>query len=263
MAGDCMGRSRKQGKFRQLNWKNRGYDTVVMLAPLKINGIDYIGEVVVKQGNERQGFYLHEVEIKEKLADVFKTANGSTLPTSKLIISQLLAKIKEQDKKNLEFSRKRIFTGSAASYDKPSLQYIGTGEGAQAYGWGLYGSESRKVAEWYANEDADRKNYSNNAVIKYMGTPYSEKELFDFAQSGDADFKMLAHVFSRGGVQNAISELEQQIERAKQKKWHPDLYEWQEDLLKDIKEAQDDIEYLGNTLEGKRHLYSKVFIFLI
>ena len=50
-----------------------------------------------------------------------------------------------------------VWTGSAASYDAPSLQYIGTGEGQQVYGWGLYGSESRKVGEWYAQMDADRK----------------------------------------------------------------------------------------------------------
>lgn len=51
-----------------------------------------------------------------------------------------------------------VWTGSAASYDQPSLQYVGTGEGAQVYGWGLYGSSSRSVAEWYAKADADRKN---------------------------------------------------------------------------------------------------------
>ena len=45
-----------------------------------------------------------------------------------------------------------IYTGSAADYDAPSLHYIGTGEGAQVYGWGLYGSNARGVAESYAME---------------------------------------------------------------------------------------------------------------
>ncbi len=101
----------KNGKIfsRENNWKGRGYDTVVMLAPLKINGIDYVGEVVVEQRPNRQGFYLHEVEVKEKLADVFKTpTEGSTSPASKLIISQLLAKVKSQNKNNLEFRKKRL-----------------------------------------------------------------------------------------------------------------------------------------------------------
>ncbi len=45
-----------------------------------------------------------------------------------------------------------VWTGSAADYDKPSLHAVGTGEGQQVYGWGLYGSESREVAEWYAEK---------------------------------------------------------------------------------------------------------------
>ena len=79
---------------RQKNWKERGYDTVVMAAPLEIGGVPYVGEVIVEQRPNRQGFYLHEVEVKEKLADVFKTANGSTLPVSRLIISHLIEKVK-------------------------------------------------------------------------------------------------------------------------------------------------------------------------
>ena len=53
-----------------------------------------------------------------------------------------------------------IFTGTAADYanrsreggkdDGPSLKKIGTGEGTQVYGWGLYGSNQRGVAERYA-----------------------------------------------------------------------------------------------------------------
>ncbi len=50
-----------------------------------------------------------------------------------------------------------VYTGSAADYDQPSLQYIGSGEGAQVYGWGLYGSSSQEVADWYAEKDAERK----------------------------------------------------------------------------------------------------------
>ena len=53
-----------------------------------------------------------------------------------------------------------IFTGTAADYanrsrqggvdDGPSLLKIGSGEGSQVYGWGLYGSTVRGVAEEYA-----------------------------------------------------------------------------------------------------------------
>ena len=101
----------EKGKIfnRENNWKNRGYDTVVMIAPLKISGIDYVGEVVVEQRPNRQGFYLHEVEIKEKLADVFKTpTQGGTSPVSKLIIAQWLEKVNPTLEKNLEKKFRRV-----------------------------------------------------------------------------------------------------------------------------------------------------------
>ena len=41
-----------------------------------------------------------------------------------------------------QFSVSPVWTGSAADYDKPSLHYVGTGEGAQVYGWGLYGASA-------------------------------------------------------------------------------------------------------------------------
>lgn len=51
-----------------------------------------------------------------------------------------------------KLSISELYTGTAADYEKPSLQFIGTGEGAQVYGWGLYASNQRGVAEDYAKE---------------------------------------------------------------------------------------------------------------
>ena len=51
---------------------------------------------------------------------------------------------------DIRYSIGGIYTGSAADYEKPSLHYVGTGEGSQVYGWGLYGSTVRGVAEGYA-----------------------------------------------------------------------------------------------------------------
>ena len=67
------------------------------------------------------------------------------------------------------YSVDSVWTGSAASYDAPSLQYIGTGEGQQVFGWGLYGSSSREVAEWYAKADVARKrNPARNDLVVYL-----------------------------------------------------------------------------------------------
>lgn len=66
---------------------------------------------------------------------------------------------------DIRFSVAPVYTGSAADYDQPSLQYINSGEGAQVYGWGLYGSSSREVAEWYAYSVAKGKNAGYNFEI--------------------------------------------------------------------------------------------------
>jgi hypothetical protein len=67
--------------------------------------------------------------------------------------------IKSATDNNGEFSRQNndtryaignLYTGSSADYDTPSLQYIGTGEGNQAFGWGLYASTNEGVARSYA-----------------------------------------------------------------------------------------------------------------
>ena len=42
-------------------------------------------------------------------------------------------------------------------YGKPDLQYIGVGEGAQAFGWGVYFAESKGVAGAYRSADRFRK----------------------------------------------------------------------------------------------------------
>lgn len=59
----------------------------------------------------------------------------------------------------------RLYTGSAADYEKPSLLKVGTGEGSQVYGWGLYASDRRGVAESYANsERVKRANNNTNKI---------------------------------------------------------------------------------------------------
>lgn len=49
-----------------------------------------------------------------------------------------------------KLSISELYTGSAADYEKPDLHYVGTGEGSQIYGWGLYASNQRGIAEGYA-----------------------------------------------------------------------------------------------------------------
>ena len=89
-----------------------------------------------------------------------------------------------------------IFTGSGADYanrsrqggvdDGPSLKHIGTGEGAQVYGWGLYGSNVRGVAEGYANPELDETHEGiliNNVISALVEAGVDERKAETFADA--------------------------------------------------------------------------------
>ena len=54
--------------------------------------------------------------------------------------------------------RQPAYHGSSSRFDKFSTDFMGTGEGAQAFGWGLYFSSSRGIAEFY------RENLSSKQI---------------------------------------------------------------------------------------------------
>lgn len=72
-------------------------------------------------------------------------------------------KLTAQDVVNLGYGAARLnlngrFHGTAAKVNRFLTKYIGAGEGAQAYGWGMYFSELRGVAEDYKKSDVQRKS---------------------------------------------------------------------------------------------------------
>lgn len=93
------------------------------------------------------------------------------------------------DGANPDIRYSRAYHGSINQFNKFQLQSIGTGEGAQAFGWGLYFAESRGIAEAYketfaqdyrdqwikpANEKAREKlsaltSYADGALTYYAG----------------------------------------------------------------------------------------------
>ena len=57
----------------QSNWKDRGYDTAVIAAPIRIGGQPYLAGVVVIRSRLTNRFYLHEVLAENDGAAPFKT----------------------------------------------------------------------------------------------------------------------------------------------------------------------------------------------
>jgi hypothetical protein len=63
----------------------------------------------------------------------------------------------------------RVFHGSPWRFDRFSLEAIGTGEGAQAFGWGLYFASRREVAQWYRDRLAERQRPRAGPELRYQG----------------------------------------------------------------------------------------------
>lgn len=81
----------------------------------------------------------------------------------------------------------RAWVGSAADFDEFDLGYVGTGEGAQVHGYGLYTAQDRDVAEGYKerlsallNEaEGDPVDYNYVEVIRFNGFRYEKPERWD------------------------------------------------------------------------------------
>lgn len=58
------------------------------------------------------------------------------------------------------------YAGSRVDYDRPSLEAIGSGEGAQVHGWGLYYALNRNIAERYRYKLIDKEASPLGVFIK-------------------------------------------------------------------------------------------------
>jgi site-specific DNA-cytosine methylase len=66
----------------------------------------------------------------------------------------------------------KTYHGSQASFDKFDHSFMGSGEGAQAYGWGTYVSEVEGIAKAYAKANAKKNAHSR---LMYQGKPMTYK----------------------------------------------------------------------------------------
>ncbi|MBR3822020.1 MAG: hypothetical protein IKJ37_10415 [Kiritimatiellae bacterium] len=147
---------------RPVTWKTG--ERILLATALSENAVDELKyyEPRIKSGllyadkNKIAGLAL-----EEETESILRTqASGDTVLTAEDYSSWSAAHIVSQngDEAQTRFSIGGVYTGSAADYEKPSLHYVGSGEGSQVYGWGLYGSNRRGVAEAYARRDAIKKS---------------------------------------------------------------------------------------------------------
>lgn len=147
---------------RQTNWKNRGYDTAVLAAPITIGDKEYICEVVVETRPNRQGFYLHEVELKEKVENAFKTpTKGSAFPTSRLILAKKADKVNEEGVSKVVDENGEplvVYHGTNERRIEFDSDFLGSATQGVGTQYGFFFSPSLKRAEFYARHSVRGEN---------------------------------------------------------------------------------------------------------
>ena len=106
------------------------------------------------------------------------------------------------------------FAGSRVDYDRPSLEAIGSGEGAQAHGWGLYYALNKDVAEDYRKRFVGIENRGKAKIInKKTNEEITSENNFDihYALTRIANF----HRDLNKGKKEYIKFLEDELENNK------------------------------------------------
>jgi len=96
-----------------------------------------------------------------------------------------------QDVVNMAYGAARLeiagtWHGTAAEFRKFNHQYMGTGEGAQAYGWGSYFAQRYGIAEGYRTADIKRKTKAglNELAYSYGGLNNFQQQQQYFSDGG-------------------------------------------------------------------------------
>lgn len=135
------------------------------------------------------------------------------------------------------------FAGSRVDYDRPSLEAIGSGEGAQVHGWGLYYALNKEVAEAYRKNfvtESDEYNYEYNMArlnkIEELGR---EKAIEHYTNKFNDAQKALDRFNSEHTKQEIM--------------YDDDLLMEQSDLQAEVENAKYDLDYAKNYKSGQVH----------
>jgi hypothetical protein len=84
------------------------------------------------------------------------------------------------------------FHGSGADFDEFKLDKIGTGEGAQAFGYGLYFTDSEDIAKFYKNQVSFQDQLRGKLGLEYKGEKFVDLGDTAAAESASAEYKVLS-----------------------------------------------------------------------
>lgn len=134
---------------------------------------------------------------------------------------------KPEDMKITEHTKFSIKTyhGSQASFDHFDHSFMGSGEGAQAYGWGTYVSEVEGIAKAYAKQNTAKRNTEYTVAKRaYEDAETEYKNLTNYIADSELNISMYnipslennkkkLAMYKEKGIQHWVEVYEQRVER--------------------------------------------------
>lgn len=118
------------------------------------------------------------------------------------------------DPENPDIRFARAWHGSPHDFDRFSLNAVGSGEGHQAFGWGLYFASEREVAQWYRDSLTQRRPENVTRELVRQGIPDTLARTFaDYYVAvgrGGPVFEGFADIINRPGPTPAIEQFRAQ-----------------------------------------------------
>jgi hypothetical protein len=156
-------------------------DAAQMLKDAGIKGVQYAdAQTRFGKGPKTKNYVVYD----DKLIDITKKY-GISIPAAAAVLagtmtpeeaqagpgSKALAELAKRADAGDEVARQgiRAYHGSPHSFDKFSTSQIGTGEGAQAYGHGLYFAESEDVAKGYRDDLTASRTGGAQRILQKSG----------------------------------------------------------------------------------------------
>ena len=157
---------------------------------------------------------------------------------------------KPEDMKITEHTKFSIKTyhGSQASFDKFDHSFMGSGEGAQAYGWGTYVSEVEGIAKAYAKQNAAKHGMPREYKIAQTRLNHAKFE-YDKVQRAYDNSK--AYIDS---LKEDLQNYKESLARRKEKVAYfaqNDMPETVDKLLKQIKRTEETIRGTENDINQR------------
>ena len=142
--------------------------------------------------------------------------------------------------------RQRAWHGSPHVFESFSTEHIGTGEGAQAHGWGLYFSADRKIADEYRNRLSE-----NVKEITIGGKKYRTLQDGGIVDSGgdepgDVEYTAVYYLANRGNESDAIKSIEKDLNNPEE--YGDDYYR---SVLEEAKELLENNESDVSNSQGR------------